>query len=755
MNVMNIIAWLDARGIKWFPILLMIEDGKKILKPYTQDNKMPTMNDFDNDELVELRKNWSYDTIAIDTRFIQQLDIDSTEALEKVKPILEDQPYFLSKTKKFPHIFIDLENKKSHGKRSIFTQVDDKIDILNGQWSYCDIHTEVINADKPIQICNIPKDEVLIENNNLTMKYSSQTVQALLEIINEKYIDNYETWFRVAVAIFNCGCDFELFDNWSKRGKKYSGTKRLWKSISKGNLTNIGIGTLCYYAQKSNAYLFNLIREKLPTKNQVELIDRFMDTSAIPTITNSLVGDIFYEKFKDKYTYSNKTWYRLNEGGIYEALNNDADTILSKEIKKYFQSFILRVIENTDDETKKKKLWKAHTTIEGVNFQKQSVEASKQQFINEKLNEELDNNNYLVGFTNGVYDLNNNIFRKGTIEDKVSLTTRYAWNSKLDKKDEEFFDELINSLFETKEMANYFKKHIASFLEASNKEEKIYFWVGKGRNGKGTIDTLLRETLGGYYTQLDNGYYTIAKKQNSIAEPELIKLEHKRIIMTFEPAETTKYINNKTKKISGNDPIEARDLYSKSNEIKVIQSNFKSVIQTNHLPQFDEVDLGLLQRLEVFDFPYSFLESSKIDYTNKNHKQVNTDLKDKLKVKHVEFFNYLLKWYYIYKQEGITNKPKEVILAIKEYSAKIDTIKTFIDTCLVKTDNKKDRIAMNELLAIYNESAIERMIINNFSQKIKNIIPVGKYRFGSSTISGIEGYTLHPDYIQTNECEID
>lgn len=749
---MKIISYLNSKDIQWFPINLVIEDGKKILKPYTQDGKMPSYNDFGNNELVELRKNWSYDTIAIDTTVIQQLDIDSIEALEKVKPILEDQPYFLSKTKKFPHIFIKLENKKNHGKRSIFTQVDDKIDILNGQWSYCDIFIDVINADKEIQICNIPKNEVLNEHSNLTIKYSSQTIQTLLEIINEKYIDNYESWFRIAAAIFNCGCEFELFDNWSKRGKKYAGTKKLWKSVSKGNLTDIGFGTLCHYAKISNSYLFNLIKDKLPTKNQIELIDRFIDTAAIPSITNSLVGEIFYEKFKDKYIYSNKNWFRLNDGGIYQLLNNDADTILSNEIKKYFQSFILRVIENTEDENKKKKLWRAHTTIEGVNFQKQSVEASKQQFLNEKLNDELDNNNYLVGFTNGVYDLKNNIFRKGTIEDKVSITTRYAWNK---NSDEEFFDNFINSLFETIEMANYFKKHIGSFLEASNKEEKIYFWIGKGRNGKGTIDTLLRETLGGYYTQLDNGYYTIAKKQNSIAEPELIKLDRKRLVMTFEPAEGTKYINNKTKKISGNDPIEARDLYSKSNEIKVIASSFKPVVQSNVSPMFDDVDLGLLQRIEVINFVYSFLESSKIDCANKYHKPVNSDLKDKLKTKTVEFFNFLLKWYYIYKQEGITNKPNEVKIAIKEYSEKIDTIKTFIDTCLIKTDNTKDRVSMNELLSIYNESASERMLINSFSHKIKNTINVKKYRFGISTVSGIEGYKLHPDYIELNECDID
>jgi phage/plasmid-associated DNA primase len=744
---MKVIAFLESKNCKWFPINLVIEDNKKILKPYNEDHSMPTMNDFDKPELIELRKNWKYDTIAIDTNYIQQLDIDSIDAFEKVKPILNDQPYFLSKTKKFPHIFINLEPKKDHGKRSIFSECDEHIDILNGQWSYCDAYTDIINAESLIQTINIPRPEVFTEHNNLTIKYSSQTIQTLLEIINPKFIESYHSWFKIAVAIFNCGCDFELFDAWSKKSKNYGGTKKLWKQISKNNLTDITIGTLCYYAKESNEYLFKLIRDKLPSKNQIELIDRFLDQSSIPSITNSLVGDIFYEKFKESFSYSNKTWYRLNEGGIYEALLADADTIICKEITKYFQSFILRVIENTEDESKKKKLWKAHTAIESNNFQKQSMETSKQKFLNEKLNEELDRNSFLVGFTNGVYDLNANTFRKGTIHDKVSMTTGYAWTEKCNYK---FFDDLIDSWFENKLMSNYFKKHLGSFLEASNKEEKIYFWTGKGRNGKGTIDTLLRGGLGNYYNLLDNGYYTNLKKQNSIAEPELIKLDKKRCIMTTEPAESIKYITSKTKKISGNDPIEARDCFAKANEMKTIESNFKCVIQTQYLPQFDEVDTGLLSRIEVITFPFSFLEPDKIDINNSMNKPVDINLKSNLKPKDCTFFNYLLHWYYIYKSEGINPKPKEVVLAIKEYSSKIDTIKTFISKVLIKTDKPEDRISISELSNIYNESALQRLYVNVFSSKIDKFIPVSKQRIERrEAVSAIQGYKLHPDYIET------
>ena len=41
---------------------------------------------------------------------------------------------------------------------------------------------------------------------------------------------------------------------------------------------------------------------------------------------------------------------------------------------------------------------------------------------------------------------------------------------------------------------DYVLKVVASFLKQSNPEEKAYFWLGRGRNGKGTITELIRNS---------------------------------------------------------------------------------------------------------------------------------------------------------------------------------------------------------------------------------------------------------------------
>lgn len=49
------------------------------------------------------------------------------------------------------------------------------------------------------------------------------------------------------------------------------------------------------------------------------------------------------------------------------------------------------------------------------------------QFIDEKFESKLDVNPYLIGFDNGIYDINDMVFREGNPSDHVSLTTKYEY----------------------------------------------------------------------------------------------------------------------------------------------------------------------------------------------------------------------------------------------------------------------------------------------------------------------------------------
>ena len=745
---MKIIDYLKKHNIQYFPINVSIADGKKTLLPYIENHQMPKQTDFEQLTQNELNNRllfaYNYKHIAIDTRFIQQIDIDSENARDIFIPITDEQPYFLSSSKKLPHIFVNLLNKEHFGKRFTWDEIDSKVEILNGQWSWCDIDAEIINYGNEIRDLNIVKPVEIIKHNDYTFEYTNQHINVLLEIIDKKFIDDYNVWWKIGCALFHCGYPFEVFDNWSKKGSKYGGTKKLWENLSKSNNDTIKLGTICYYAKQSNQILFNIIKEKLPKKSQIEIFKKFIENEALPTLSHSIVSDIFYERYNYRYAFSRNFWYRLSPGGIYEKLNYDADTIISKDILVYVQSFLLNILPIITSSEQKKRLWKSYTLLENQSFLKNCVDFSRKRFLNEKLEQELDLNEHLVGFSNGVYNLETFEFRKGTIEDRVSITTGYEYiDTELSHEDINFFDTLIDTWFEDTETSYWFKKHIASCIQPGNKEEKIYFWVGSGRNGKGTIDTLLRETLGGYYTDLDNAFFTIYKKNSNQAEPELIKLKNKRITMTTETSGEIKYISEKFKKISGGDLISCRQLYS--NHVEEFVPTFKSIIQTNHLPQFTEVDDGLLNRISVVKFPYKFLDINNFT-KDKFHKPCDENLKALLKVKKIYFFNYLIKYYKAYLSEGLTNLPKSISNSIEEYKDNIDTVKTFIKHAFIKTDVDTDRIPLEEMLQYYNKWSTEHLVIVLFSKRINNHIKTEKKRINGRQLTCICGYKWNIEF---------
>ena len=91
------------------------------------------------------------------------------------------------------------------------------------------------------------------------------------------------------------------------------------------------------------------------------------------------------------------------------------------------QSFLLNILPSITSSDQKKRLWKSYTLLENQGFLKNCVEFSRKNFLNEKLDQELDLHEHLVGFTNGVYNLKTFEFRKGTIEDRISITTGYDY----------------------------------------------------------------------------------------------------------------------------------------------------------------------------------------------------------------------------------------------------------------------------------------------------------------------------------------
>ena len=90
----------------------------------------------------------AFDHIAIDTKQINHIDVDTFDHEAFVEDVKNRHPYFESARKKLPHAFVKFHNP-IEGLRieSVLTQ---QIEVLSGMWSFCRLDAVVYNADKEI-----------------------------------------------------------------------------------------------------------------------------------------------------------------------------------------------------------------------------------------------------------------------------------------------------------------------------------------------------------------------------------------------------------------------------------------------------------------------------------------------------------------------------------------------------------------------------------------------------------------------------
>jgi len=81
-----------------------------------------------------------------------------------------------------------------------------------------------------------------------------------------------------------------------------------------------------------------------------------------------------------------------------------------------------------------------------------------------------------------------------------------------------------------------------------------------------------------------------------------------------------------------------------SDIIEQFNPSHKTIIQTNNLPEFTDVDHGLLARLVVINFPFNYCETNDYEPEIPLHKKVDQNLKTKLTGIENSFMHYLLHW---------------------------------------------------------------------------------------------------------------
>jgi len=551
---------------------------------------------------------------------------------------------------------------------------------------------------------------------------------------------SYEEWFNIACAIKNeIPNSFDLFDMISEQNnEKYEGSddcekffnglrrNKESKLIKWGSLVQIAKAKLgdAKFKAFMKAYKEDLLTQRAELRYAIEetademnaddkevkklLLGPFTDVD-ISEYMFRLYGDEFKAHGDYIYYWIGAYWEKdMTAQSIHKKINVDFFKYLKNKADNLFGSDNSQLNEY-------QKVLKKMLKLRGNSSKKGVIEEFR--MLVDIKEDVFDLNPNLLGFLNGVYDLSRMEFRDSRKNDYISLIINYEYKKSTDEEMNKL-NKFINNIMPVEEERKFLLKALSSCL-GGRTLENILILTGSGRNGKDTLlSYLMKEALGKelfYY----NSNTVITGNNSSGVNQEKSNMDKKRCVLFSEPDKDRTLKNNTLKELSGGKQLNARGLYMKNTETILHATN---IILCNKIPQLDNIDEAISQRLVVIPFRALFRKPEDIAKMPKDSQyvyEVNSYYKEDefLKESRLPFINLLLNHYVDFKNDGYVLKgmPASIKSLSNAYMADSDNLLNWFDDTFEKTENEKDYIKMVDIYSMFRESDY----YNNLSKKDK------------------------------------
>ena len=184
------------------------------------------------------------------------------------------------------------------------------------------------------------------------------------------------------------------------------------------------------------------------------------------------------------------------EGYYYNGIYWKNIGINNAEIcKSYFQQLYnhytieFNKCKSSFEEAEQKAILATIKTLDNAKRRNDVIKILKQEFFVDKV--EWNKNPNIFVFEDCIYDLSKGEFIKPEPEQYINMTCGYELGIKNGiipsfEEESKCIDKFILSIMDTEAKKLYILKVLSTFLKQKNTLEKCFFWLGKGRNGKGT-----------------------------------------------------------------------------------------------------------------------------------------------------------------------------------------------------------------------------------------------------------------------------
>jgi P4 family phage/plasmid primase-like protien len=426
---------------------------------------------------------------------------------------------------------------------------------------------------------------------------------------------------------------------------------------------------------------------------EFQQIEIYEDPKINELVYNSLNGEssqmaeIIYYYYSENYNYGEDDEWYIYENHKWKNIgkkNINLRYSIQSKLRELYIHLLKHYKENDYDKNKIKSLKNVIKTF-GETIIKNNIMTELVDIFTMNKNpnrdfiKKLDSNNFLIGFNNGVYDLEKFEFRDGKQNDFITLSVGYDYTDKHSEK----YEDLLNFLEDiqpNKEERDYMLTYLSIGL-VGNLLELFTILTGCGRNGKSKIVELLKLTLGDYFGSVQSQLFTRARPDANSPDPGLLSLMKKKIVIASEPEKNSKLNSGFIKFITGRDSTTLRNCHS--NDMIEFTAKFITLLICNDIPDCDDIDNAFSKRLRCLSFPTEFVNEPKKD----NQKKINVNINKNFDYWKLDFMLLLIKYYKNYTITHELKPTNNIFKWTNQYQENTDLYLQFLNECTEEKQN--------------------------------------------------------------------
>jgi phage/plasmid-associated DNA primase len=437
-------------------------------------------------------------------------------------------------------------------------------------------------------------------------------------------------WFKVGVSLFNVLPEKvarEEFLKFTKQNNdKLKEADKTFDSIVKTGYTNGGWNLLKQYLPKAYHVRFLPKANPLPIDDADLDLGRYIKANFAEYKIKTYHGNVNSGSNKTWFKFENHRWIQTCET---EQVKNLIHNFLCSKYDEEVKRVKNRLAGEQDKEQKDiidkqlKQINKITKSIKGVAKMNKIMIILFDLYYDKDFREKLDQDVYLLGFTNGVYNLQEKEFRDGYPEDYISKTCGYDFNSSKDNEKIKYLEARLKEIFQGEGLYDAAMDSLSRNLigDNSTNNQLFYCMYGTGSNGKSTVKTLLEEALGNYCTTLPSTFLTQKTQRADGCNMDTAQLVGTRFCLMSETEEGADINISTMKNFTGDKKVPYRPLYDSIRYTRITWSLWLLTNDKLKLPAGEAVARRfryIFMKALFVDNPKEFKKNNKRTYIQKD-----------------------------------------------------------------------------------------------------------------------------------------